>query len=283
MKQLLFSLILLCFVNISAFSQCDCKVNMSFERKDGGCFGQNCACNCLPDNGQDSWEQCPDWGCGSTDIEPGGNLTIGNVKPTDGKTFMSMTCGPQGEGNALKLCAGAPLKTGTQYCFSIDLMAKGGDVQLALYGANSACTTSQMLWTSKSVISNGDWTTQTFCFTPTSDWSYISFRVIGGAGALGVDNWKSTDAKFPPQPNGTTCEPTVTVRDTAVCANGCTKLTAVGKGGTPGYTYKWSNGQTGATIDVCPGTTTKTVTVTLTDAANKTASGSGKVTIVAAP
>ncbi|HET6228038.1 MAG TPA: gliding motility-associated C-terminal domain-containing protein [Bacteroidia bacterium] len=282
MKQLVFSLILLCFVGVNAFSQCDCKVNMSFERAEGGCFGQNCNCNCLPDNGQDSWEQCTDWGCGSTDIEPGGNLTIGNIKPSDGKTFMSMTCGPNGEGNALKLCAGAPLKSGTKYCFSIDLLTKGGNTALALYGSNSACTTSELLWKSATVTS-ATWTTQTFCFTPTSNWTYISFRVIEGSGALGLDNWKSTDGNFPPQPDNSTCEPTVTVRDTTVCANGCTKLTAIGKGGKPGYTYKWSDGQTGQTIDVCPGTTTKTLTVTLTDAANKTAIASGKVVIAAAP
>lgn len=158
MKKCLFLLILLCITNLFSFSQCDCKVNMSFERAEGGCFGQNCACNCLPDNGQDSWEQCTDWGCGSTDIEPGGNLTIGNIKPSDGKTFMSMTCGPTGEGNSLKLCAGAPLKAGTQYCFSIDLLTKGGNTALALYGATSACTTSQLLWKSTTVTS-ATWTT----------------------------------------------------------------------------------------------------------------------------
>lgn len=255
---------------------------MSFERAEGGCFGQNCACNCLPDNGQDSWEQCTAWGCGSTDIEPGGNLTIGNIQPSDGKTFMSMTCGPNGEGNSVKLCAGAPLKAGTEYCFTIDLLTKGGSSSLGLYGATSACTTSQLLWKS-SVITAATWSTQSFCFTPTSDWTYISFRVVDGSGALGVDNWRSTDGKFPPQPSTSACDPSVSVRDTAVCAGGCTKLTAVGKGGTPGYTYTWSDGQTGATITVCPGSATKSYTVTLKDAAGKTATAAAKVTVMASP
>lgn len=282
MKKRLFLLILLGITSFASFSQCDCKVNMSFERAEGGCFGQNCNCNCLPDNGQDSWEQCTTWGYGSTDIEPGGNMTIGNIPASDGKTFMSMTGGPNGEGNSLKLCAGAPLKAGTKYCFSIDLLTKAGNTSLALYGATSACTTSELLWKSE-MVTSATWSTQTFCFTPTSDWTYISFRVLEGSGALGVDNWKSTDGKFPPQPDNTACGPTVVVRDTAVCANGCTKLTAVGSGGTPGYTYKWSDGQTGATIDVCPGTSTKTYTVVLTDKANKTATDSAKVNVVAAP
>lgn len=284
MKQIVLSFLMICIANAHSFSQCDCKINMSFERSAGGCFGQNCNCNCLPDNGQDSWEQCTTWGCGSTDIEPGGNLTIGNIQPSDGKSFMSMTCGPNGEGNSVKLCDGAPLKSGTQYCFTIDLLTKGGSTALALYGANSSCTTSQLLWKSPT-ISTATWTTQSFCFTPTADWTYISFRVVEGSGALGVDNWKSTDGKFPPQPDGTACAPTVSVRDTSVCANGCTQLTAIGKGGTPPYTFSWNdpaNSQT-ASFSVCPGTATKSYTVTLKDAAGKTATAVGKVTVLASP
>lgn len=284
MKQTLCTLFFICMASAFTFSQCDCKINMSFERAAGGCFGQNCNCNCLPDNVQDSWEQCTDWGCGSTDIEPGGNLTIGNIQPSDGKSFMSMTCGPNGEGNSVKLCAGAPLKSGTQYCFTIDLLTKGGNTALALYGANSACTTSQQLWKSPT-ISSATWTTHSFCFTPTSDWTYISFRVVEGGGAIGVDNWKSTDGKFPPQPDGSACEPTVSVKDTSVCANGCTQLTATGKGGTPPYSFLWNDPAASKTagITVCPGSATKSYTVTLTDAAGKTATAIGKVTVLDAP
>lgn len=284
MKHTVITLFFICLSSAFSFSQCDCKINMSFERADGGCFGQNCSCNCLPDNGQDTWEQCTSWGCGSTDIEPGGNLTIGNIQPSHGNSFMSMTCGPEGEGNSVKLCAGAPLKSGTQYCFTIDLLTKGGNTALALYGANSACTTSQLLWKSPAITS-ASWTTQTFCFTPTSDWTYISFRVVDGSGALGVDNWKSTDGKFPPQPDGTACAPTVSVRDTSVCANGCTQLTAIGKGGTPPYSFSWNdaaNSQT-ASITACPGATTKSYVVTLKDAAGKTATATAKINVIAAP
>lgn len=284
MKQTVFTLFFICLASAFTFSQCDCKINMSFERAAGGCFGQNCNCNCLPDNGQDSWEQCASWGCGSTDIEPGGNLTIGNIQPSDGKNFMSMTCGPDGEGNSVRLCAGAPLKSGTQYCFTIDLLTKGGSTALALYGANSACTTSQLLWKSPTITS-ASWTTQSFCFTPTSDWTYISFRVVEGSGAIGVDNWKSTDGKFPPQPDGTACAPSVSVRDTSVCANGCTQLTATGKGGTPPYSFSWNdpaNSQT-ASITACPGAATKSYIVTLKDAAGKTATATAKINVIAAP
>src|SRR6185295_244826 len=157
MKKVLLTLIFTCIVTVLAFSQCDCKINMSFERASGGCFGQDCNCNCLPDNGQDSWVQCKDWGCGSTDIEPGGNISINGVDPTDGKTFMSMTCGPTGEGNAVKLCDGAPLKAGVKYSFTIDLISKGGKGSLALYGANASCPAAgmQLLWTSNPASTSG--------------------------------------------------------------------------------------------------------------------------------
>ncbi len=284
MKQFLLStLMIMCMGCSIAFAQCDCKVNMSFERAEGGCFGQNCSCNCLPDNIDDSWEQCDKWGCGSTDIEPGGNLTIGNIAASNGKTFMSMTCGPNGEGNSIKLCAGAPLKKGTQYCFSIDLLTKGGNTVLAIYGSNSACdVTEPPLWKSKTVTA-ATWRTDTFCIIPTSDWAYLSFRVVEGSGAIGVDNLVSKDGKFPPQPDGSACGPKVVIRDTSVCANGCTQLVAIGSAGTPGYTYNWSTGATGDKINVCPGTTTQTYTVTLTDAAGKKATATGKINVNAAP
>lgn len=288
MKKLVFSLILVCFINVSVFSQCDCKVNMSFERASGKCFGQDCKCYCLPDSMGDVWEQCPDWGFGSTDIEPGGNSVYSNMTPSDGKTFLSMSgISGDAEGSSLRLCRNAPLKAGTKYCFTIDLINAGSfdpNAVLKIYGSMSACTESQLLWTSPSIVplTPAAFKTQSFCFTPTSDWTYISFRMVGG-GVLGMDNWKSTDGLFPPQPDNTACGPKVLVRDTTVCANGCTKLTAIGSGGTPGYTYKWSDGQTGATIEVCPGTSSKTLTVVLTDKANKTATDSAKVIVVAPP
>ena len=281
MKKVLFSLLFLC-ITTSLLAQCDCKINMSFERAEGGCFGQNCACNCLPDNGQDTWEQCTKWGCGSTDIEPNGNLSMSGVNAIDGKTFMSMTCGPQGEGNSLKLCEGAPLKAGEKYCFDISLIKRNGSASLALYGADSPCNEGgQELWVSDPATD--EWAVQPFCFTPSSAWKYISFRVVGGSGVLGIDKWVSTTGNFPPQPDVTACDPSVSVKDTSVCANGCTQLTAVGKGGTPGYTYVWSDNQKGATITVCPGTNPQTMTVTLKDAAGKTATASAKINIFSPP
>jgi gliding motility-associated-like protein len=294
MKRLLLSaLIFICTGSLISFAQCDCKVNMSFERAAGKCFGEDCkdgSCVCLPDNMGEVWGQCGSWGCGSTDIGPDGDINI-KVAPTDGKTYMSMTCGNSGgEGNSFKLCEKTALKVGETYIFSIDLVVAdlfnaNPSAQLEIWGGMSSCDAKQLLWTSE-VINSKTWTTvPSFSFNkPTSAWTYISFRMkSGGVGTLGIDNWKSTDGLFPPQPTGIDCGPKVVIRDTSVCANGCTQLVAIGSGGTPGYTYSWSPSGTGSSIMVCPGVATKTYTVTVTDAAGKTATATGKVNVNDAP
>ena len=58
----------------------------------------------------------------------------------------------------------------------------------------------------------------------------------------------------------------------------CTDITATSTYGTPPYTYSWSNGDSGATINVCP-TETTTYEVTVTDAAGNT--DTAETTVVA--
>ena len=58
----------------------------------------------------------------------------------------------------------------------------------------------------------------------------------------------------------------------------CTDITATSTFGTPPYTYSWSNGDSGATINVCP-TETTTYMVTVTDAAGDT--DTAETTVVA--
>lgn len=52
--------------------------------------------------------------------------------------------------------------------------------------------------------------------------------------------------------------------DTTICPGGTATLTATGSLGLPPYTYSWSDGQTGQTINVSPGVAT-TYTATVTD------------------
>jgi len=229
-------------------AQC-CELNMSFERAAGSCFGQDCQCICNPDpvSAGETWSSCPTWGCGSTDIgpNPGGDISMGNTQPTDGNSFMSMTCngGPDnmGEGISVTLCTGVSLTAGTQYCFSLDLITRNGafgagNSRLRIYGSNSTCQMTELLWDSPAIT--GAWQTYNFCFTPSSDWTVISFRVVNpssGFHALGLDRWISTDGLFPPN------TPTQPVTDftyaTPLCTTSANASPTPAAGFTPGGTY----------------------------------------------
>ena len=73
--------------------------------------------------------------------------------------------------------------------------------------------------------------------------------------------------------------PTVSVNDDEICAGQTASLTADPDGGTPPYSYAWSNGLgSDPTVTPSPGTTT-TYTVTITDSKNCTVTGTGTVTV----
>lgn len=140
---------------------------------------------------------------------------MGNTQPTEGNSFLSMTCsggpGGEGEGISVTLCTGVTLTAGTQYCFSLDLITRAnfgnsaGTSRLRIYGSAAQCQTSQLLWDSPQLT--GQWQTYNFCFTPTSNWNVVSFRVVnaqGGFTSVGVDRWISTDGLFPPSEELTT-------------------------------------------------------------------------------
>ncbi len=132
---------------------------------------------------------------------------MNGVPPTHGSSFLSMQCngGPDnmGEGISLVLCEGVSLQAGQQYCFAIDLITRNGgfaaNSRLRIYGSMSTCQMTQLLYDSPSLT--GNWQTYNFCFTPTANWTVISFRVVNpssGFSVLGLDNWVSTDGLFPP-------------------------------------------------------------------------------------
>jgi gliding motility-associated-like protein len=75
------------------------------------------------------------------------------------------------------------MTAGQSYTFNIDVAwsnvyntAEPGDCygSLAIWGGNSDCDVSQVLWTSGPITTPG-WNTITVTFTPTSNWCYISF------------------------------------------------------------------------------------------------------------
>ncbi|MBK8108932.1 MAG: hypothetical protein IPK46_00605 [Saprospiraceae bacterium] len=66
--------------------------------------------------------------------------------------------------------------------------------------------------------------------------------------------------------------------DREICYGFSSTLTAIGSGGTPGYTYLWSNGATTASTSVSPIVTT-TYTVTVTDSKGCTSTDAVVVTV----
>ena len=213
---------------------------------------------------------------------------MGNTQPTDGSSFLSMECsggpGGAGEGISVTLCEGTALTAGQQYCFAIDLITRNGGFGagssgLVIYGSNSICQTTQTLWTLPQAT--GSWQTYNFCFTPTGDWTVISFRVLNpnsGFSAIGLDNWRSTDGLFPPQASPSCL--TVEAEGGTICPGECTTVSAIAADGTEPYTYTWSGGLPNGPgpHEVCPGQTT-TYTVTVTDADGNTATADAVVTV----
>ncbi len=118
-----------------------------------------------------------------------------------------------GEGMSLRLCNDVALIAGMQYCFSLDVRTwqtfcspinfNGcpGSSGLRIYAGNTPCDMAQIVWDLP--MATGTWTTYNFCFTPSGNWRSISFRVKNPASSsstLLMDNWTSTDGRFPPQP-----------------------------------------------------------------------------------
>lgn len=70
----------------------------------------------------------------------------------------------------------------------------------------------------------------------------------------------------------------VSATGAGVCPGSCANLSTTVTSGTAPYTYNWNNGQSNATINVCPALTT-TYTVTITDATAATATASVVATV----
>ena len=279
-------LCLLCFISIKLNAQCTCTLNMSFEHAAGTCDGEktNPKGLCQPDG----WVSCSSQGGATTDIGPG---QYGfNQAPVNGPNYLTFWTN---EFVSIPLCPNTALTAGKQYCFSIRWYRQSSGFNAStlvdIFGGTTSCSQTQKLWTSPptSIGTTGQWNTWNFCFTPTGNWTFLTFRLMddsadgGFGGYVALDDWKSTDGLFPPQPTAN-CSPTVSVNGSTICSGSCATLTANGIGGTPPYKYVWSGGQTTQTISVCP-MSTQIYTVTLTDAGGFTSSDTALVTVKPTP
>lgn len=125
------------------------------------------------------WSQC--WG--SPDVQPG-QWGI-NTPPTNGSGYVSFLLegsAPGGYAEGISQQLSSCLTAGQSYTFTMDIAFSSvyntadpvdcyGSV--ALWGGNSACGQSQLLWTSGAITTTG-WNTVTVTFTPTSNWCYFS-------------------------------------------------------------------------------------------------------------
>jgi len=134
--------------------------------------------------------------CGVTPDTQPGNWGV-NLAPSNGSSYVGFVNGGSSwlEGASQQL-SGSMIANVT-YTFTIDLAStssSGGGINpnapcgIRLYGGNSICATSSLLWSSP-LISHRNWQTYTVTFTPTQSFSHIYFRIYGGyMGYVLVDN-----------------------------------------------------------------------------------------------
>jgi gliding motility-associated-like protein len=166
------------------------------------------------------------------------------------------------------------LTAGQSYTFTVDLAhtnvyntasPNGCYSSLAVYGGNSPCAQSEILWQSGAFYQT-NWQTFTVTFTPSQNWCYLSFApyYISTCGNTGFDYINvMMDNLSCIQPSGLAggINPT--------CFGACNGSGYANPlGGTPPYTYLWQPGNltTQNISNLCAGS----YTVTVTDANNMT-------------
>jgi gliding motility-associated-like protein len=196
------------------------------------------------------WAVCD----GTPDTQPGQFMV--STAASDGMTYLGFvtTTGTSGEGATQSLSA--PMTSGQNYLFTIDLSYSAGyngwtaPCKIRIYGSNSNCGKSQVLWTSP-LITHLDWQEYNFNFTPNSDYTHITFSAYnetpGSANVL-LDNLS------PITPN-TALSATAKIDKDTICAGECVQITSLASGGDGGpYTFNWTSIPAGFTsVDKNPG------------------------------
>lgn len=205
------------------------------------------------------WQAC----YGSPDTQPGQwGIT---QAPSNGNSYVSFL---QSGWASNGYCEGMTqqltpaMTSGTAYSFQVDLAhtniyntasPNGCYSSCAVWGGNSPCAQTQLLWTSGTFM-HTNWQTYTVSFTPTGNWSYISFcpYYVTTCGSTGFDYINLM------LDNITCVTPSSNVTGTnALCSTTCDgTATCTPSSGTPPYTYLWTPGNltTQTITGLCPGT-----------------------------
>jgi gliding motility-associated-like protein len=205
------------------------------------------------------WQNC----YGSPDTQPG---QWGITQPaSNGNTYVSFLqsgWSSNGYTEGMTQILSSPMTAGTPYSFQVDLAhtniyntasPNGCYSSLAVWGGMSPCAQTQLLWTSGSFM-HTNWQTYTVSFTPTGNWSYISFcpYYITTCGSTGFDYINCM------LDNLTCVSPSSNVTGTnAMCSTTCDgTATCTPSNGTPPYTFLWTPGNltTQTITGLCPGT-----------------------------
>ncbi len=221
------------------------------------------------------WTAC----YGSPDTQPGQwGIT---QAPSNGNSYVSFLhsgASANGYSEGMTQLLVPPMVTAQTYSFTVDLAhsniyntASPGTCysSLAVWGGNAPCARTQLLWTSGSFM-HTNWLTYTITFTPTANWTYLSFEPYYINTCSGYINCMLD--------NISCIQPSSVVTGTnSTCFNSCNgTATANPTSGTPPFTYLWTPGNfTTQTINgLCAGT----YTCVVTDATAQTSSGSYTVT-----
>jgi len=220
------------------------------------------------------WSNCG----GSPDTQPGQwGIT---QAPSDGTSYVSFLqsgSSPGGYFEGASQVLSSCMVAGETYTINMDLAhsntyntAGPGNCysSFAIYGGNSLCAETELLGQTGPIF-NTAWQTFTFTWTATGNWCYITFRpefITACSGFINVlvDNFGCV----------TVVGSVVTTTD-ASCFGICDgTASATPVGGTPPYTYNWSNGGTSSSISgLCIGI----YDLTITDATGATDVQSGTV------
>ncbi|MCA0232239.1 MAG: hypothetical protein LCH91_17350 [Bacteroidetes bacterium] len=194
-----------------------------------------------------------------------GNISIGYCRIASNPVALTVYAIPK---VTLPTASGTPL----QYC-------AGTSVDLTDFTSTPASTFSWQLNNTAIGLSSGSGTGQVPVFTATNATNSPitgTFTVTGSANGC-TSQAQTFSVVINPKPSVNLGA------DQAICSGGSATITAAASGGTPNYSYSWSNGANNSTSQTVSPSSTTIYTVTVTDTKGCTATDDIKITVNALP